>query len=514
MTRESIQVSSDMAPTPGVRVISVDVLRGLTILLMIFVNELGRGAPSWMHHIRPPRADGMTLADVVFPAFLFIVGVSIPLAFERARAAGTSTWARFGHILTRTAGLLFMGVIVYNSEDSQTRSQVLWGVLAFIAIILAWCDVPREQTARRTMLIAAKTIGILGLIALLSLYRREPGTAELPFLGRIEGWAWMRTGWWGILGLIGWAYLTVATLTLLLGRRREWLMDALAILMLLHLAMRHGGLFTRLDDKPWLGAAVQPLELLAGGLERIDRYVSLGDALGSLAAVTMAGCLLGTILRRDSDVVTHRDRLSWATTFTVGLLLAGLVTDTFEGINKIAATPTWCFWSAALTCLTWMLLYRIIDVAGHRGWSILVRPAGANPLVAYFLHPIIGGSLDLVGLGDIVLKYKSSPQGVGGHRRFNRDGGVRLRCHGPARTPGSAGATLRDERLHLRILVRSQWPSGRGGWVSSSNCCSISSDVYPIAFRRPEYLARTTRKFGCSCPVRRRNSIRIWLLCM
>ncbi len=410
MTMESVEVSSDMAPTEGGRIISLDVLRGLTILLMIFVNDLGRGTPSWMHHIQPSSADGMTLADVVFPAFLFIVGVSIPLAFERARAAGKPTRALFGHILIRTAGLLFMGVIIYNSEDSQTRGQPLWGVLASVAIILAWCDVPREHTARRTVLTVAKALGIAGLVALLSLYRREPGTSEVPFLGRIEGWVWMQTGWWGILGLIGWAYFTVATLTLLLGRRREWLMGALAILMLLHLAMQQGGLFTRLDDKPWLGGAVQPLKVLAEGVKSIDKYVSLGDALGSLAAVTMAGCLLGTILRRDSDVVTHRDRLSWATTFTVGLLLAGLVTDTLGGINKVAATPTWCLWSAALTCATWMLLYRFIDMAGYRGWSILVRPAGANPLVAYFLHPIIVESLSLVGLGDIVLKYKSSSQ--------------------------------------------------------------------------------------------------------
>jgi predicted acyltransferase len=407
---QSVEVPSDMAPTEGGRIISVDVLRGLTILLMVFVNDLGEGAPAWMQHIQPPSADGMTLADVVFPAFLFIVGVSIPLAFERARAAGKSTWVLLGHILTRTAGLLLMGVIVYNSEDSATRGQPLWGVLAFIAIILAWCDVPREQTARRTVAIVLKVAGVAGLVVLLSLYRRQPGTAEVPFLGRIESWVWMQTGWWGILGLIGWAYLTVAVLTLFLGRRREWLMGALAILMLLHLVMRHGGLFTRLDEKPWLGPAAQSLKVLAAAVANIDRYVSLGDALGSLAAVTMAGCLLGTILQRDSDVATHRDRLSWATTFTAGLFLAGLVMDPFEGINKNAATPTWCFWSAALTCITWMALYRMIDMAGYRSWSILVRPAGANPLVAYFLHPIIVESLSLVGLADIVLSYKSSPQ--------------------------------------------------------------------------------------------------------
>ncbi len=130
---------------------------------MIFVNDLGPGAPSWMHHIRPSRADGMTLADVVFPAFLFIVGVSIPLAFERAREVGKSIRAQFGHILLRTAGLLFMGVIVYNSEDSHTKGQPLWGLLAFIALIMAWCSVPRERTAKRNVLIAVKALGIVGL---------------------------------------------------------------------------------------------------------------------------------------------------------------------------------------------------------------------------------------------------------------------------------------------------------------------------------------------------------------
>jgi len=396
------------AMTISGRIASVDALRGLTILLMIFVNDLGRAAPSWMHHIRPPQADGMTLADVVFPAFLFIVGISVPLAFERVRRDGKTVPAQLGHILARTAGLLFMGVIVFNSEDPGTLHQPLWTVLAFTALILAWCDVPSEHTTRRTALIVVKAVGIVGLLALIALYRRQPTTATIPFYGRVEGWFWLRTGWWGILGLIGWAYLTVAILTLILGRRREWLMGAMATLLLVHLAMRRG-LFSRLNDKPWLGVLAQPLKLLARGIDAIGEYVSLGDALGSLAAISMAGCLLGSILRRDSDVATPRDRLSWAWVFTVGLFLAGIVTDTFEGINKIAATPTWCLWCAALTCLAWMILYRAIDVGGHRVWAILVRPAGANPLVAYFLHPIVVEALPMVGLGDSVLKYKGSP---------------------------------------------------------------------------------------------------------
>ena len=105
---------------------SVDVLRGLTILLMVFVNDLGHAAPAWMHHIRPARADGMTLADIVFPFFLFIVGVAIPLAFERAESLGISRWAQFGHILIRSGSLLILGVIELNSDEDHRLGSEVW----------------------------------------------------------------------------------------------------------------------------------------------------------------------------------------------------------------------------------------------------------------------------------------------------------------------------------------------------------------------------------------------------
>src|SRR5262249_55608586 len=124
-------------PAPVRRVASVDALRGLTILLMVFVNDLGPAAPSWLHHIQPSDADGMTLADVVFPWFLFIVGVSIPLAFERARALGVPRWKQLAHIALRTAGLLVMGVIVLNNEEDKSPHAQLWGTLAFASLLLA-----------------------------------------------------------------------------------------------------------------------------------------------------------------------------------------------------------------------------------------------------------------------------------------------------------------------------------------------------------------------------------------
>ena len=397
------------APVSAGRVASVDALRGLTILLMVFVNDLGPAAPSWMHHIRPPDADGMTLADVVFPWFLFIVGVSIPLAFERAKALGAPVWKQLAHILMRTVGLLIMGVIVLNNEEDRSPHAQAWGTLAFACLLPGLVrHSSRTGPGAGTCGSRLKALGVVGPLALLAIFRGERGPAEFPIVGRFENWVWLRPGWWGILGLIGWAYLTAALLTLALGRRREWLMGAMGLLMALHLAMNHDGLFSRVEKKAWLGSARPAVEALKVGIDGVNRYVGLGDATGLLAAIVMAGCLLGSILRGDSEVATHRGRLGWAACFAAGLFAAGLVTDTFEGINKIGATPAWCFHSAALACVTWMVLYLLMDVAGFSGISLLIRPAGANPLVAYFLHPITVGAVELAGLGGTLLGYKGS----------------------------------------------------------------------------------------------------------
>src|SRR5262245_47490510 len=85
------------------RLKSLDTLRGLDILVMIFVNDLSgvQGVPAWMKHIEPHLADGMTFVDVVYPAFLFIVGMSIPWALGRRLEKGEPLRQIWKHILVR-----------------------------------------------------------------------------------------------------------------------------------------------------------------------------------------------------------------------------------------------------------------------------------------------------------------------------------------------------------------------------------------------------------------------------
>src|SRR3990170_1575719 len=86
---------------------SIDILRALTMVLMIFVNDLWslKDIPLWLEHV-PRDADGMGLADVVFPAFLFIVGMSLPFAVSSRAKKGDSDLRIAWHIIVRSVSLI------------------------------------------------------------------------------------------------------------------------------------------------------------------------------------------------------------------------------------------------------------------------------------------------------------------------------------------------------------------------------------------------------------------------
>src|ERR1044072_9094342 len=126
------------------RILSIDAFRGITILVMIFVNELAgvRDIPQWMKHMSRD-ADAMSFVDVVFPAFLFIVGMSIPFAISQRLKKGASFIQLQQHILFRTLGLLVLGFFMVNAEGGSDEKAMgisinLWAILFFAAVIVIW----------------------------------------------------------------------------------------------------------------------------------------------------------------------------------------------------------------------------------------------------------------------------------------------------------------------------------------------------------------------------------------
>jgi heparan-alpha-glucosaminide N-acetyltransferase len=391
----------------GGRVASVDALRGSVILLMIFVNDVAgvRAAPAWLKHVGA-GADGMTLPDVVFPAFLFIAGMSVPLALGRALARGQTKRRILVRVLKRTLTLLIMGVLMVNMEEHNPGYRGLWGLLVYLAFFMAILVVPLSPEWKRKILTIVRVIGFVALAALALAYRTADGKHLIlgPIFDQSDT-VWLRHSWWGILGLIGWAYLVTALIYLVWGHRREWLIGATGLLAMLYLA-DHEGLFSRVDSRAWLTWAAPAIRQIKHLFEGVNAHVSIGESLGSLASISMAGCCLGTLLSHDSRIRTHAERLRWTVTFGIGLVMTTLLFDPMFGINKIQATPAWCFLCASLATLTWAVLYWIMDVRGYCAWSLVVRPAGMNPLTAYILHPwvfMIAGLLHIpIGF------YKSS----------------------------------------------------------------------------------------------------------
>ena len=131
------------------RVASIDVLRAFTMVLMIFVNDLGslNNIPGWLEHVER-GVDGIGLADVVFPAFLFIVGLSLPFAIANRRKKGDTQWQLIKHILLRTVALLVMGVFLVNGEtynaEATGMARYLWNPLCCLSFILIWNAYPAE----------------------------------------------------------------------------------------------------------------------------------------------------------------------------------------------------------------------------------------------------------------------------------------------------------------------------------------------------------------------------------
>jgi heparan-alpha-glucosaminide N-acetyltransferase len=340
------------------RILSVDIFRAVTMLLMIFVNDLWtlHGVPGWLEHAAA-NEDGMGLADTVFPAFLFIVGLSIPFAIGSRITRGDSKYSILLHILRRTLALVLMGFFMVNQENFNPlvpeMQRTLWDVLMIFAFILIWNNYEGKKVFGKVPVWIFQVTGIAILLVLAFIYKG--GTAGDPH--------WMRPHWWGILGLIGWAYLVCACIYLFSQNRIGIIILAWVILNALNL----------LEVIPnWL--PLPRLLLIVGASNHV---------------LVMSGVLVTMIYLRIREKENFRI-FGLILLMMAGLCIAyGFGVRPYGGISKILATPSWTSICAGISIAVFLIIFILADVLHYSGWASVIMPAGQNTLTCYLLPGLL-----------------------------------------------------------------------------------------------------------------------------
>jgi predicted acyltransferase len=126
------QPASGAVAAPASRFVAVDLLRGLTIAYMILANNNGGDhAPAIFRHA---DWNGFTPTDLVFPTFLFLVGVSTAIATDARLETGAARSAVFAHALRRSAALFALGIVVNSFPFFNRDVMRVYGVLQRIAV--------------------------------------------------------------------------------------------------------------------------------------------------------------------------------------------------------------------------------------------------------------------------------------------------------------------------------------------------------------------------------------------
>ncbi|MEM9143841.1 MAG: DUF5009 domain-containing protein [Bacteroidota bacterium] len=349
------------------RILAIDVFRALTMFFMIFVNDLFTltGVPKWLEHTTI-HEDGMGFSDVIFPLFLFIVGLSIPLAITIRMRKQESKPTILGHILLRTLALLVMGFYMVNYENiydgAMGFSKRIWCILMATAIFLVWLEYRRLPGIGllRAWTLRLAGMGLLGYLA----WAYRGGSA-----GSIVG---MQPYWWGILGLIGWAYLFNSLLYVLFRKRVGYLIAVFFVLLFMNIQEK--GFFEGLPRLKMLISASNYILVMAGML-CCQFYLKYRKTTRSLNAYFIGVLLLGVL---------------W--------VALGFGIRPYFPISKNLATPSWMLICMGIGLWTFVLLYLIVDRLGYTGWASSIKPAGTSTLTCYLMPYFIYPALGLLGV--------------------------------------------------------------------------------------------------------------------
>ena len=130
-----VGMSSAISPTRAApdRILSVDILRGLTIALMILVNDPGDGRHTYAQ-LEHAQWNGLTLTDLVFPTFLFLVGASVIFSLSNRISRGESRAALARNIIRRAATIVLIDFFIALFPSFHFTQLRIYGVLTRIAL--------------------------------------------------------------------------------------------------------------------------------------------------------------------------------------------------------------------------------------------------------------------------------------------------------------------------------------------------------------------------------------------
>lgn len=333
------------------RMISLDVFRGLTVGLMILVNNPG----SWSHiyaPLRHARWHGWTPTDLVFPFFLFIVGVAMALSFSKRIEAGADLNALKKKVWSRGAIIIAFGLFLNGFPFNIPLNAQMAADFEFLDIFR------RFQTIRLV----------------------------------------------GVLQRIGLAYLIGGLIVLYFKSNRDRIIAAGALILIYEFFMRvplvegwGAGSFALEDN------FIRYVDMLILGEAHI--YGGMGipfDPEGLLstlpAAVTLlSGFWLGEYLRKPMG---HQERLTNLSVVGIILFVAGSMLGLIEPINKQLWTVSYVVTMSGLAVMMIVLSSYLIDVKKMTFWTKPAIVFGSNPLVVFVGSGIIGRMMWLIKTTD------------------------------------------------------------------------------------------------------------------
>lgn len=318
--------------TQNKRLLSLDILRGITIAGMILVNNPG----SWGDIYAPLRHaawNGLTPTDLVFPFFMFIMGVSTYFSLRKYNFE--FTWKSFAKILRRTV------------------------VIFAIGLGIAWFGLFLR--------------GILN---------------DKTFLDAVANFDHIRI--LGVMPRLALCYGIGATMALLIPHRSlPWVVGAMLVVYAVILLLGNGFAFSddnviSIVDHKVLGENHMYTDSIDGVSLKFDPE-GLLSTLPSIAHM-LIGFICGGLILGTKD---NRERI--CRLFIVGTILtfSGFLLDFGLPINKKIWSPTFVLTTCGLASSFLALLIWIIDIRGHQKWCRFFESFGVNPLFMYCLGAVL-----------------------------------------------------------------------------------------------------------------------------